>query len=296
MVFNVRQALEPDAPQSIPCGQCLGCRLERSRQWAVRCCHEAHLYRDNCFITLTYDDAYLPEGNTLVHSHFQNFMKSLRDKFRYVGSDKINPIRYYMCGEYGSKNGRPHYHACLFNFDFEDKELWRVANGNRLYISDTLDKLWKKGFCTVGDVTFESAAYVARYIADKLTVSSASPIDAQMRWLHKYVDTDTGLIRSEEYNQPSRRPGLGKGFFDKFSTEIFPQDFIYINGVKMRPPKYYDGLLKLTRPYEFDCLKDIREINAKTSHNYVDNNDSRRLRDREAVKMAQFKQLKRDEV
>lgn len=296
LVFASSAAAQPDSPISIPCSQCIGCRLERSRQWAVRCCHESTLYSDNCFITLTYDDAFLPEGKTLVHADFQKFMKSLRDMFDYVGSDGVNPIRYYMCGEYGTLNGRPHYHACLFNFDFSDKTLWKISNSNRLYVSEILSKLWKKGFCTIGDVTFESASYVARYITDKLTISDASPISAQMRWAHKYVDWDTGIVRADEYNQPSRRPGLAKGFFDLYSSDIFPHDYIIVNGVKQRPPKYYDGLLELTRPYEFDQIKDLRYINSTTSQNVVDNNRSDRLYVREQVKLAQFKQLNRNEV
>jgi len=291
LVFNRALALQPDDPLSIPCRQCIGCRLDKSVQWAARCVHESTLYPDNCFITLTYTDKYLPEGNSLDHSHFQKFMKKLRDRSNYVGSDGVNPIRYYMCGEYGSKNGRPHFHACLFNYSFTDKVLWKEPNGNRLYISKTLDELWSKGFSTVGDVTFESAAYIARYIVDKLNISSASSVSDRMRWAMKYVDWDTGLIRNPEYNQPSRRPGLAKVFFEKFSTDFFPHDYVVINGRKFKPPKYYDGLLEVTRPYEFDAIKERRQSLIKSA---VDNNTFDRLYAREQVKLAQFNQLKRD--
>ena len=294
LVHNISQALQSDDPKSRKCGQCSGCNLDKSREWAIRCCHEASLYKENVFITITYDDDHLPSDRSLDHSHFQNFMKSLRDKFKYVGADGKNPIRNYMCGEYGTLNGRPHYHACLFNVAFDDKKLWKIVNNNRLYVSDTLEKLWKKGFCTVGDVTFESAAYVARYMMDRIRVSDASPLDAKMRWMHKYVDFETGEVRKEEYNEPSRRPGLGKGFFDLYSSDIFPHDYIVLNGVKQRAPKYYDGLLELTRPYEFDCIKERREKDARTSSNWVDNNTLSRLHVREQVKSASMKLLKRE--
>lgn len=291
MVFNPKFALQPDDPQNTPCGQCVGCKLNKSIQWATRCVHESTLYSDNCFITLTYDDRHLPEGNSLDHSHFQKFMKKLRDRIDYIGSDGVNPVRYYMCGEYGEKNGRPHFHACLFNFDFSDKVLWSMPNGNRLYISSLLSELWPQGFSTIGDVTFESAAYCARYIVQKKNISDASPISAQMEWAMKYVDWDTGLIRTPEYNQPSRRPGLARGYFDKFSTDFFPHDYVVINGRKFKPPRFYDNLLELSRPYEFDAIKDRRQILAK---NNIDNNTLSRLNVREQVKLAQLNQLSRD--
>ena len=109
IVFNPRDALR-DMPVTVPCGQCIGCRLERSRQWAVRCIHEASLHEDNCFITLTYDDAHLPTDLSLNVSHFQKFMKRLRKRFG-------EGIRFFHCGEYGENFGRPHYHACLFTSD-----------------------------------------------------------------------------------------------------------------------------------------------------------------------------------
>jgi len=64
IVFYAHQGLV-DMPVTIPCGRCVGCRLERSRQWAMRCMHEASLHEENIFITLTYNPENLPEGNTL---------------------------------------------------------------------------------------------------------------------------------------------------------------------------------------------------------------------------------------
>lgn len=146
----------------LPCGQCVGCRLERSRQWALRCVHEASLHDSNLFVTLTYDDEHLPEFNSLYYPDFQKFMKRLRKKF------SRENIRFYMCGEYGETTLRPHYHVILFNFDLPDRRLYRRSHsGDHLFTSEILTKIWGKGFCPFGNVTFQSAAYTARYIMKK---------------------------------------------------------------------------------------------------------------------------------
>ena len=132
-----------DSVLSLPCGKCMGCRLERSRQWAMRCMHEAQMHEDNCFITLTYRPDDLPKDGSLNKKHFQDFMK----RFRHRYSD--TKIRYYMCGEYGEDFGRPHYHACIFGFDFPDKVHWKTFNGCKLFTSEILEDLWSFGFCTV---------------------------------------------------------------------------------------------------------------------------------------------------
>ena len=156
IVFKKAEGV-PFLELTLPCGQCVGCRLERSRQWAIRCVHEASMHKKNCFITLTFDNQHLPKDGSLDVRDFQLFMKRVRKRF---GTN----IRFYHCGEYGEKLGRPHYHACLFNFDFEDKILWKEINGQKLYISQSLSELWPFGFSTIGEVTYQSAAYVARYI------------------------------------------------------------------------------------------------------------------------------------
>ena len=144
----------------IPCRQCTGCRSEYSRQWAMRILHESSLYTNNIFITLTYDAEHLPEYGTLVKKHFQDFMKRLRKKYN------KKKIRYYQCGEYGEKFGRPHYHAIIFNHTFPDMK--RVPGKHKdLYTSEILKKIWKKGHVSIGTVNFETAAYVANYVQKK---------------------------------------------------------------------------------------------------------------------------------
>ena len=168
---------------TVSCKQCTGCRQEYARQWAMRIKHEASLWLNNIFITLTYNDQNLPEHNTLVKKDFQDFMKRLRKK---IHSDqkkeniltKINnptpKVRFFHCGEYGEKFGRPHYHAILFNHNFNDSKL--IPGQKNLSTSDTLKKLWGKGHVSIGDVTFQSASYVAGYVQKKLTVNKKTNI------------------------------------------------------------------------------------------------------------------------
>lgn len=272
----------------LPCGQCVGCRLERSRQWAMRCTHEAQLYKNNCFITLTYDNDHLPDDGSLHVDHYQDFMKRFR--FHYSGIEPVvdsdgkttYPIRFFHCGEYGETFGRPHYHACIFNFDFDDRVLYKITNGVRLYKSQKLSDLWGKGFVTVGDVTFQSAAYVARYIMKKITGDAADD---------HYMDPVTGVFKKPEYTTMSRRPGIGKGWFDKYTSDVYPSDFVVLNGKKMRPPKYYDSQYEIIDPMALEGIKHGRYLDGQK---HIDNNSPERLAVREEVLLRKLKQLPRN--
>lgn len=261
-----------DSELKLPCGQCIGCRLERSRQWAMRCVHEASLYKDNCFITLTYDGSRLFPSGGLCMRDFQLFMKRLRKQN--VGKK----IRFFHCGEYGELGGRPHYHACLFNHDFSDKVLWSVRDGVRLYRSVTLENLWSLGFSTVGDVTFQSAAYVARYIMKKV-IGDGKDV---------YVNELTGECRDKEYVTMSRRPGIGRGWYDKFKLDLYPSDFGIINGMKVRPPKFYDHIFDVEFPEEF---KKVKARRLTFGRSIAGDNDVYRLAVKEGCKKSRVKQL-----
>ncbi len=269
-----------DRPLMIPCGQCIGCRLERSRQWAIRCTHEASLHEHNSFVTLTYNQASLPENGSLSKRHFQLFMKRLRKQY--------GPgIRFYGCGEYGEKLGRPHYHVCLFNFDPPDKVAFKkTRDGQILYTSLSLDEIWGLGFTLTGSVTFQSAAYVARYIIKKINGAESSQH-------YDTVDPDTGEVTQEllpEFTTMSRRPGIGNYWLKKFQSDIYDHDFVVINSKKMRPPRYYDKQFELTNSEEFDTLKRNRKRGALK---HADNNTRARLEVREKVQQAKLGQLNR---
>lgn len=287
IVFSRRAGFE-DRPVSVPCGQCIGCRLERSRVWAIRCVHEASLYDANCFLTLTYNDANLPEHGSLVKAHFQNFMKRLRDRTRYKGADGVNGIRYYMCGEYGENFGRPHYHACLFNWNFEDRVVWRKSpSGEILYRSESLEGLWPCGFSSIGNVTFESAAYVARYVMKKINGKAA--VAHYNKW-----DPETGEILSErvpEYTEMSRAGGVGKGWYLKFAGDLYPGDFVVHENKRGRVPRFYDNMYEVDDPVAFRIIKGVRVRRAKA---HSENNTPDRRRVRETVQLGKLKQLKRE--
>lgn len=280
IVFNPKEGFH-DMPVDLQCGQCIGCRLERSRQWAIRCVHEASLYENNCFITLTYNDKHLPKDGTLQVEDFQKFMKRLRKVY------EPNKIRFFHCGEYGELFARPHYHACIFNFDFADRELIQVRDDGNYYKSQALEDIWGKGHAIVGDVTFESAAYVARYITKKITGQDA-PLH------YNEINFETGEIlkeRKPEYVTMSRRPGIGKGWIDKYQKNTYDNDRVVINGKAVRPPKYYDGQFEIANPEELARLKAKRKLKALA---HEENNTYERRLIREECQMHKFNQLKRN--
>lgn len=216
---------------TVPCGQCMGCRIRRSQEWAVRICHEASLHEENQFITLTYAPEHLPRSGSLQLAHWQNFMKRYRK-----ATDK--KLRFFMCGEYGEKLSRPHYHAAIFGHRFDDLELLNVAGGNRLYTSPQLETLWRKGMVSIGDLTPQSAAYVARYVTKKINGKAAGDH-------YQTVNTETGEIFRvrPEFVTMSRRPGIAHDWFEMFKDDVYPDDFVVMKGKKYPTPRYYDKLL-----------------------------------------------------
>lgn len=281
-VFNVAHGFA-DRPMVIPCGQCIGCRLERSRVWALRCVHEAKLYDDNAFITLTYDDSHIPDLGTLVKSDFQKFMKRLRQDAVRRGDQR--KVRLFYCGEYGDRTGRPHYHACLFNFSFPDRVfLKETPAGEEIFESASLSALWPAGFATVGDVNFKSAAYTARYITGKATGPDS--------YDYYTVLDESGVRRkiTPPYNNSSRRSGIGRGWYDLFKKDAYPSDFVILDGIKMRPPRAYDCYFEIDDPKLFRSIKRKRVLNAKR---HSDNNTPERLAVREEVQRLKLLRLKR---
>lgn len=289
--------------ETVSCGQCPGCRLERSRQWAVRIMHEAKLHEHSCFVTLTYDDEHLTPGYTLNLADWQNFMKRLRHRmlkppFRDEHLIELPPdapfeelhqaqrLRFFHAGEYGKTSERPHLHACIFGTAFlEDRKFHtRTSQGNVLYVSKILEETWGKGYAPIGDLTFESAAYVARYIMKKWNGD-----DNELE--HGFVDHLGEVFpRKTPYTTMSRRPGLGTGWFKKYGSDVYPDDFVVVNGKKTRTPKFYDGLLEYVDPSLLESIKNRRVENAKR---HSKNNTERRLQDREHILLKKIDQLKR---
>lgn len=237
------------------------------------------MHDDNSFITLTYDDEHLPWDGSLNKRHFQLFMKRLRFKY------KTKTIRYFHCGEYGDSLRRPHYHALLFNHDFHDKTLWTQKNGIKTFTSEDLTKLWPFGFSTVGQLTWETAAYCARYITKKQTGDQAK--DHYWRML----STDLAIELEPEYATMSLKPAIGKTWFDEYQDDCYPSDYITQKGKKLRVPRYYDKLL--AEHNELD-LKHIKENRKRNAQEWAHECTPSRLAAREKCANARLSQLKRN--
>ena len=283
----------------VACGQCIGCRLDRSRVWAVRIIHECSLHEmdeGNCFITLTYDDEHVPEDWSLRKSDFQKFMKRLRKGHR-------QRIRFFHVGEYGKKCkhcspysertvedceycnvGRPHYHAVLFNCSFRDLEPVGSSNGVVYYTSARLQSFWPHGFVQVGDVTFESAAYVSRYVLKKRNGELADS---------HYVLVDQDGVATwvlPEYCTMSRRPGIGREWYEKYKEDVFPSDEVPVPGVGVLKgvPRYYEELLA----EEDEAMREeVKAVRALFMKHHAQDYTPERLMDRYKVKCAQAKML-----
>lgn len=255
----------------IPCGRCLQCKLAKSREWAIRCCLESTQYQDNWFITLTYDDEHLPKDGKVHKDELQRFMKRLRKEFG-------QGIRFFGCGELGSRSRRPHYHLIAFNCFLNDLYVWskNEHTGDVYYRSPRLEKCWKLGNVMVGEVTFASCAYVARYVGKKAG------------------DDEAFLLMS-------RRPGIGSKYFEDNLFTVYNTDKVYkiINDRPMhKPPKYFDYLLGKKYPELLDCWKEVRRglaINASNKdfwlHDYQTVEELREAL--EEMKSRQVKRLKR---
>jgi len=244
----------------------MGCRIERSRQWAVRCKHEASMHDENCFITLTFDDAHLPFRGSLSYEPFQRFLKRLRKS--------VAPcqVRFFMCGEYGEVTFRPHFHALLFGFDFPDKRLRQKRGKYRVYESEMLSRLWPFGRHEIGDMSFESAQYVAKYCTKKEYGKDDDP-----RVIAKYgrVDPDTGefYMLEREFSQCSLKPGIGATWYAKFASDVNNFDVVVVNGQPSKPPRYYDKLRRRVDREGYEAAKDLRQLEAMPRRS--DNIDSR---------------------
>lgn len=273
------RAKSPDRiPMVVPCGRCQGCRLDRARDWSTRIAHEASLYDDNCFVTLTYDDSHIPPKGNLCKADLQKFMKRLRKS--------IYPrrVRYFGCGEYGDRNKRPHYHVILFGYKPSDAWVWRMSKGLPVWRSPSLEKLWTLGFSEFGSVTMQSGGYVARYCMKKAT----SNFDAR----YDRVDSVTGEIWEvdPEFMVCSTVPMIGAGWLAKFKCDVIPSDFVVIDGRKLPVPKAYRR--KLSEEEQEAYRK--RHLKDKFDPQRIANETPERLEIREEVQRLKIARLTRN--
>lgn len=253
-----------DERVTVPCGKCIACRLNHSRDWATRIVHEASLHAENSFLTLTYSDEHLPDPPSLHRSHVQGFFKRLRER--------LSPscIRFFYCGEYGTATKRPHYHAIVFGEAFRaDRYPWQRIRGNVYYRSPLLEQIWTLGHSTITDVTPKSANYVARYSVKKAndyTRTNGNP--------YERINVETGQLSyvKPEFIGMSTKPGIGFDFVDKYSANAFPSGFFIIDGKKVPVPRAYKKrLLAISgRPWDWspDDLKLLEGIEEYTQRQH----------------------------
>lgn len=263
-----RQKNLPHVPIKLPCGKCMECRLEKSRQWSVRIENEASMHKENCFLTLTYNDKCIPMligkkvfrlGDleninikklnqdiilTLYKRDVTLFIKKLRNKIH----DK--KLRYYLCGEYGENFSRPHYHIVLFGHDFaNDRYPFKMIKGKPAYRSLTLEKCWRYGFSTVQKFEYACGAYVAKYVTKKITGELAK-------------DHYKGAV--PEFALMSRRPGIGYEYYKKYKKDIHNHGRIYIKkGLAISPPRFYNNLIEKDDPEVLARHKEERRLKSE---------------------------------
>lgn len=267
-------------PFKLPCGKCIECRLEYARTWAIRCVHEAKMNEDNSFVTLTYNDEHL-QSSKLQYRDFQLFIKKLRENIYQSTLDQLSiinqgntlnetqqkhfiqssQISIFVTGEYGDKNKRPHWHALIFNWRPQDaKPAYKNERGDQLYTSELLEKIWGKGKCDIGDVTFESAGYVARYAAKKL--------------VHGYDDHEYQPI-----SKKSSKHAIGKRWLEKYWPELLTHGKVLIikkdgSTAECPIPRYYEKWLLKHHPVEY-----IRYVTEKKSLNIQASEEKQKIKD-----------------
>lgn len=249
-----------------PCQQCMECRLNYSTNWANRMMLEAQYHESNFFLTLTYDDEYCPVNQgvwdpdsdslcepvfTLQKEDVQNFIKRLRARLEYAGRPSF---RYYLCGEYGSRTFRPHYHIVCFGLELEDLEFLKTSKlGFPYYRSKLIEECWTAGYSMVCNVSWETCAYVARYVTKKW-----KGIDKSFYYQENMLP---------EFTLMSRKPGIARQYYDEHKDEIYQFDEFAIptdKGGKMaKPPRYYDQLYDLEAPDLMAAIKERRQRSAE---------------------------------
>lgn len=219
----------------VPCGKCLGCRISRSREWAIRLMHESYSHAESIFVTLTYNEENLPLNNQISKQELTLYLKRLRKRL------EPRKIRYYACGEYGDETGRPHYHLIIFGLGLDEHTLTKYGQNYAVEKGPALDA-WKKGFVVIGEVNYNTCRYTAEYIQKKL-----------YGWKAK--------------DDPRQQPfalmskGLGYSFAEKHQQYLYDNLMITHQGVPMAMPKYYAQKLDLVSDIKMsqEYMKAIRK-------------------------------------
>ena len=286
----------------LPCGKCIGCRLDHANDWATRCWCEMQSWQNNCFITLTYDNENLPENGLLIKKDLQDFMKRLRYHCQGIEywenprtNKRENPIRFLACGEYGP-NGtrRPHYHILIFNWKPEKNELKFYKenhNNDRLFKCKKIQEIWGKGFITVGDMNYQSACYVARYCTKKM--------------FNKVKNQDLKKAEIQpEFILMSRNGGIGIKYWEQYQKKILENEGIILNSngkIKCKQiPRYFEKKYKEQDEIKFEkyknkkMLKGIKAFNKLLEKTSLNESEYKAMQER--ILIQNTKILRRDNI
>lgn len=227
----------PDGVSSIalPCGKCFGCLKSRSLDITIRAVAESRVHDFSSFVTLTVDDDKLPVvfPHGLVHRPFQLFAKRLRKK--------IGKFSFLMCGEYGARTMRPHYHAIIFGHRFVDSNFDTP--------SQILRDVWSNGHVMVDDVNTNRIAYVAGYTCKDYSLGRSKEF---------YLSRGLGL----PYVKWSRRPSLGLRYLQTYYNDLIDDHFnltFVLDGKEFKfGSRYFLDKLQLLSPSDYDNIKAAR--------------------------------------
>lgn len=242
---SVYEKLRINYSQEVPCGHCLGCRVEQARQWTCRMMHESRMHDDSWFVTLTYEE--VPENGSLNPQHFRRFIKDLRK------DHEAGTISYYGCGEYGDSTGRPHYHAVLFGPHFLDRSRHPDPSRFGVWRSEALERYWKHGFAEIGTMTVASASYVAGYVQKKVRKK-----DFPSHYERVIPETGEVIELVPEFARMSLKPAIGRRWIQQNWPDVYPRDFVVFDGVEAKPPRYYDKWMDDNQPEMMDVVRQKR--------------------------------------
>jgi len=269
LVFDHTYAWEKDMPLEVPCRQCNGCLMDRSDGWKVRLYGETLEHDVNYFFTFTYDEEHLQKKKSPLSVDKKDmtlFNMRLRKKIRSENPHKKSEepeefkkwneerkLKFYRISEYGELEKRPHHHSIHFNVPyFDDLVLYSQGkNGDKLYESKKMQELWPFGQVAIGEVNINSISYTTNYMTGSKYGDAAEEY-------YSRTDLETGEVYQVEPESSSMSNGLGASFYEKYRSDMFPKDFLTIDGRKMKIPGYFDRLEELSDGILFDEIKEKR--------------------------------------